>query len=187
MTIRDAINEILLSLNELPLDDTDVIEDIPIAITANKELDIAKKNILKKGWFFNTMTMSLVPNTDGYIPVPTTFLSVDGGDAEPTLVVRDWKLFDKSLLTFIFETSKDVEIVDNISFDDIPYTFADYITKLATLSAYINIRGDGTGITIRKNALDEARIDSIREDANMQDGNLLADTHASGLLDKSST
>ena len=186
MTIRDAINEVLLSLNESPLDETDVIEDIPITVTVNTEIEIAKKNILKKGWFFNTMLMSLQPNTDGYIPVPKSFLSVDGGSAEPNLVVRDWKLFDKELITFIFESAKDVEVIDSIPFDDIPHTFADYIVKLATLSAYTNIRGDATGISIRKTALSDSRIDAIREDANMQDGNLLTDSHSSGVLDRTS-
>jgi len=186
MTERDAINEILLSLNELPLEETDIVDDIPIAITVNKELDIAKKKILSAGWFFNTMNMSLVPNTDGYIPVPKTFLSVDGGSAEPNLIVRDWKLFDKDLLTFVFETNKDVEIIDNIPFDDVPYITADYIVKLATLTAYTDIIGDATGISKRENTLKDAKIESIREDANKQDGNLLTDTHSSGLLDRAS-
>jgi len=79
MNLRDAVNEILLSLNELPLDVEDAIEDIQIAIVVDTELQIAKKKILAKGWYFNTINMSLVPNIEGYIAIPFSFLSIDGG------------------------------------------------------------------------------------------------------------
>ena len=100
MTEREAVNEILLSLNELPLTNLDAIDDIQTAIICQAELRLAKKKILAQGWFFNTLDIYLSPNTEGYIPVPKSFLSVDGGADEADITVRDWKLFDKANLLF---------------------------------------------------------------------------------------
>ena len=184
MNLRDAINEILLSLNELPLDISDAVEDVPIAIVANQSLTIARKKILSKGWYFNTVTMSLVPNTEGYISIPLSFLSVDGGDAEPDLTVRDWKLFDKALLTFQFEDNKEVEVIEDLPFDDLPFSVANYIVAIASLQSYTDIIGDEAGVRVKSLAVNEAKIDAVRDDANNQDGNLLSDAHSTGLLDR---
>jgi hypothetical protein len=186
MDLREAINYILVSINEMPLDDTDVIEDVSMAVIANAHLNNAKKSILAKGWYFNTTSMSLVPNTLGYIVIPSNFLSVDGGDAEPNLTVRDWKLFDKSEFIFKFDSNKDVEVIEDIPIDDIPFLTADYIVKMASLMAYTSIFGDANGISIRRYDVNDARIEAIREDANNYDGNLLEDDHSSTLLDKTS-
>lgn len=184
MNLRDAINEILLSLNELPLDISDAVEDVPIAIVVDKSLTIARKKILGKGWYFNTITMKLVPNTQGYISIPLSFLSVDGGDSEPDLTIRDWKLFDLKEFTFKFTETQEVVVIEDIPFDDIPFAVANYIVAIATLQAYTDIIGDGNGITTKKYALDETRIDAMRDDANNQDGNLLTGTYVTGYLDR---
>jgi len=184
MNIRDAVNEILLSLNELPLDIEDAIEDIGIAVIVDKELTIARKKILARGWYFNTITMELVPNAENYIPIPLSFLSLDGGEAEPDLTVRDWKLFDKAELSFLFEDNKEVEVIEDLPFDDIPFSVANFIVATASLSSYINIIGNSEDINIRRLALNDAKIEAIRDDANNQDGNLLTDTHSTGLLDR---
>lgn len=184
MNKRDSINEILLALNELPLDITDNVEDIQIATIVDKQLDITKRKILSKGWYFNTTTRDLYPNVQGNIVIPLTFLSTDGGDNEPNLMVRDWKLFDKSEMSFIFDKSKECKVVEDIVFDDIPFIVADYITQVASLQAYINIIGNTEDISIRNRMIDIARIDAYREDANNRDGNILESDFVTGLLDR---
>lgn len=184
MNLRDAINEILLSLNEIPLDVADAVEDVPIAIVVNKSLNIAKKKILSKGWYFNTITIELKPNTDGYIPIPFSFLALDGGASEPNLTVRDWKLFDKSELTYKFTENKEVEVIEDIPFDDIPFSIANYIVAVASLQSYTDIIGDETGIRIKREAVNDARIDAVREDANNYDGNMIEDSHTTSILDR---
>jgi hypothetical protein len=186
MNLRDAINEVLLSLNELPLDVADAVEDVPVAVIVDQSIAIAKKKVLGKGWYFNTLDLELIPNTDGYIPIPFSFLSLDGGDAEPNLTVRDWKLFDKSTLSFKFEDNKSVQVIEDIPFDDIPFMTANYIVAMASLQSYTDIIGDESGIRIKREALIEAKIDAMREDANSTDGNLLNDAHATALLDRTS-
>ena len=112
---------------------------------------------------------------------------MDGGDAEPNLTVRDWKLFDKAELTYKFEDNKQVEVIEDMPFDDIPYNTASYVVAIASLEAYIDIIGDESGIAIRRERVRDAKIEALREDANKQDGNLLQDTHATTVLDRTST
>lgn len=185
MNKRDGINEILLSLNELPLDVADAVEDIQIAVIVDKWLDISKRKVLSYGWNFNTLTMNLVPNNLGYISIPQTFLSVDG-TGTTDLVVRDWKLFDKDTLSFIFTDPQEVEVIEDIPFDDIPFHYANYIIQFASLQSYINIVGNNDDIAVRRESLNAARIEALRDEANSLDGNLLTNVDTSTLLDRTS-
>jgi len=183
MNKRDAINEILLSLNELPLDITDLVEDIAIAVIVDKELDIAKRKVLSQGWYFNVLSHSLVPDIQGYIVIPKTFLSVDGAS---NIAVRDWKLFDTAAKTFKFDDVVIADVTEDILFDDVPFHIANYIVQFASLQAYINIIGNSEDISLRARVVNDARVEAIRDDAGKIDGNLLTNEYATGLLDKTS-
>lgn len=184
MNKRDAINEILLSLNELPLDIDDLIEDVPTAVIVEKELEIARKKILSYGWNFNSITITLTPDNDGYINLSNQFLSVDGFDNND-LIVRDWKLFDKANMTFKFTGSVELDIIEDSAFDDIPFHIANYIVQVASLQSYINIIGNTDDISLRKLSVDSARVEALRDDANKIDGNLLNSEYATQLMSRS--
>lgn len=186
MNKRDAINEILLSLNELPLDIDDLVEDVQTAVIVDKELEIARKKILSQGWYFNKTTRELTPNVDGYIIVPNNFFSVDPTDGASNIVVRDWKLFNKEDMTFIFTDTVTCDVVEDITFDDIPFTVADYIVQTASLRAYINIIGNSEDVNVRKEEIMQARLLAIKENARMIDGNVLNGTFVTSLLDRES-
>jgi len=184
MNRRDAINEILLSLNELPLDDTDVTEDIGIAVIVDAELNTANKKVLSQGWYVNTTDKSLTPDTDGYIVIPNTFLSVD---TESEYIVRDWKLYDKTNNTYKFDGAVIASVIEEIIFEDVPYHLANYIVHVASLKAYKDIIGGSIeDLRDMKLALDEARTEAIRDDANKIDGNLLTGTFVTSQLDRTS-
>lgn len=186
MNIVEAVNEVLLALNELPLDANDNISDIPIAVVAEKEILIAKKNILGLGWYFNKMTVSLSPNSAGYIIVPKSFLSVDGSGSNNTITVRDWKLFDKSTLSYKFNKKVECDIIEDLNFDDIPFIFSSYIVATATIKAHLSIIGNSSDVSELKSALQFIRIAAIRDDANNIDGNLLDNNYVSNQTDKTS-
>lgn len=184
MNTRDAINEILLSLNELPLDPSDLVEDIPTATIVQKELEIAKRKVLSYGWEHNSLSISLYPNNEGYIVVPNTYLSVDGGIDNPNIIVRDWKLYDKENKSFRFTGQIEVNVIEDIVFDDIPFHIANYIVQTASLQAYINIIGNTDDIKIRYEAVQVAKIEALRNDANKFNGNVLEQDYATQLLGK---
>lgn len=186
MNKRSAINEILLSLNEMPLDIEDSVDDIQTAKIVDTQLDIVKRNILSQGWFFNKITRSLSPDLSGYIAIPSTFLSIDGGDDYADVTVRDQKLFDKSELTFKFDEPIECKIVEDMDFDDIPFVIADYIVKSATVHSYINIIGNTDDISLRTQLMQAARLEALRENARNTDGNVLDGTFVTTLLDRDS-
>ena len=186
MNKRDAINEILLSLNEMPLDVEDSVEDIQTAKIVDSQLEITKRNILSQGWFFNTTTRELRPDVNGYIPLPSKFLSIDGGDNYGDIVSRDQKLFDKSNLTYKFDESVECVIIEDIYFDDIPFVVADYIVKSASLNAYINIIGNTDDVAIRSQLVQLSKLEALRENARNYDGNILDSSFVTTLLDRES-
>lgn len=181
MTTRDAINEILLSINELPLDATDDITDIQTAIIVNEHLSIAKRRVLSYGWNFNTTYKSLTPQTNLHIVIPSTYLSVDAG---ADYDVRQSELFDKVNYTFEFTDSIDATVIEDVDFSDVPYVIANYIIKEAALNAYISIIGDDSNVTLRHNAMVQARNDAFRENARKIGGNVLTKDYATDLLDR---
>lgn len=186
MQEREAINEILVNINELPLDDEDVIADINIAIIANTFLNVARKEVLSYGWNFNSLNLTMYPNTSGYIVVPDSILSIDPTTDTSTIIVRDYKLYDNAEQSFIFEEPVECDIIDDVSFDDIPFVVANYIIKLAVLNTYSNQIGDTKGIDIRAKLLQSAKVEALRDDANKHDGNILTSTFATTLLDRTS-
>lgn len=185
MNKRDAINEVLLNLNELPLDVDDLVADIQIATIVDEQIDISTKKILGYGWSFNTLTQTFFPNIERKIVIPSTVLSLVG-TTNKSLVVKDHKLFDKSTLSFNFDDGQEVEYYEEIAFDDIPFHVANFIVATASLTAYINIIGNTGDIAVRREELKEAKILAVREDANSIKGNFIDDdADLSDLLERS--
>jgi hypothetical protein len=187
----DAINEILINLNETPVDET--TQDpyvIPIVNIIDKQIDISTRKVLSKGWFFNKTTLTVAPTipdgeTFGYIPISSDYLSVDGGDAYPAITVRDNKLFDKSTTSYNFESSVTIDVVENIAdFADIPYHIANYITELASFQMYMNLFGSASDLNARASLVQQAATEAYREDLRAIDGNILAQDYATDLLDR---
>lgn len=183
MDTRTAINELLQNINEMPLTAEDSIEDIQVAILANNELNTSIREILSNGYNFNKLIVNLQPNSNGYINIPESYLSVDPTD-DTDYVVKDHKLFNKKDLTFIFDSAVECEVIENIPFDDIPFSISNYIVKLAGLRLYTNVIGDSSGINSRKELLDKARLEAIRYHARIKDANVLSNTFSTTLLDR---
>lgn len=186
MNYRDAVNEVLLALNELPLDPSDNLEDIPTALLVGRELDIARKKVLSYGWEFNTLKISFYPNEENNIVVPSTYLSADGTEDNPEVIIRDWKCFNKETNTFKFESPVILNVIDDVVFDDIPFPIANYIVQMASLKAYIDIIGNTQDVNIRRRELEEAKIEALRYDTRISDTNVLDSRYATDLLNMGS-
>ncbi len=186
MNKRDAINEVLLTLNELPLEVSDLVTDIPIAILVDREIDIAKKKILSYGWNFNTLLLSFYPNNQNNIVVPTTYLSVKPTTDNPDVIIRDWKVFNKAENSFTYTEPVELNVVDDVLFDDIPFHIANYIVQYASLKAYIDIIADNNGVSLRKQEMQESKIEALRYDAQVSDTNVLTQEYSTTLLNMTS-
>lgn len=183
MNKRDAINEVLLALNELPLDESDIITDLPTAVLIDKEIDIATRKVLTYGWKFNTLSFNFYPNNESNIVVPQTFLKADGGEDNPDLIIRDWKVYDSVNNSFVFTSSVVLNVVDDVPFDDCPFDIANYIVQTASLKSYIDIIGNTEDVAVRRTELRDAKVEALRYDTQSSDTNVFGGDYESNLLD----
>ena len=142
--------------------------------------------MLSIGWNFNTVIIDLVPNSSGYIVLPDSFLSVDSTNVANNYVMRDWKLFNRDDNTYKFDDVEECKVIESIVFDDIPFTYANYIIELASLSSYINIIGNTEDVSVRQVLVNNARIEALKDNARSIDGNILGDTFVTTLLSRDS-
>ena len=182
------VADVLLSM---PIEKQNIknINDIQKNITTVENIFVmSRRKILSYGWYFNTMTLTLVPNTNKYIAIPTSYLSVDDNSSN-THTVRDWKLFNNSELTFLFDDPVECVVIDDVPYDDLQQPYRAYVFADARHESYrsiLGLSGSTAEISIENKSLSEARILAVRDDANNQDGNLLTDTYSSTLLDRTS-
>ena len=188
MTQLEAINEILLSINEMPLTNEEFeaggLDTIQTCILARTYLDISRKEILSNNYIFNSFTMSLVPNISGYIIIPEGYLYVNADD--DNIIIRDNKLYDKTEESFIFEEPVSITVYEDYDIEDIPQQVSNYIVKKASLMAYSAMIGDANGINIKSNLLAIAKVDANKYKIKQSNTNVLENTHVTTFLDRSS-
>lgn len=134
MTELEAVNEMLMSIGQAPVNTLQVtgIKDVAIA---QKRLQTALRACLTKGWWFNTdEAYELTPDLDGNIVIPPNALKVDSDDADITERALDPKgrcLYNRADKTFEFTAPVPVRIVWGFDFDEIPQTARDYVATVA--------------------------------------------------------
>lgn len=179
----DALNEVLMSINEMPIDDINDIDGYPLAQLCKRSLNTLRKECLSTGWNFNTLDLTFSPNPNGMIVIPNHYLAVIS-DNDTDIVVRDWKLFRKSTQSFIFTESVTLNVVDDLSFNDLPFTCANYIVKLASLQMFSEIVADVNGISIRDRAVRKAELEMKRFNRKLSPKALTTGTFYTNLLDR---
>lgn len=133
-TELEAINEMLMSIGQAPVNSLAVsgIKDVAIA---RQRLRNSLRTCLSKGYWFNTdEAYVLTPDLDGNILIPVNALKVDSDDADITERRLDPKgrcLWNRADQTFEFSDPVTVRIVWGFEFEDIPQTARDYVATVA--------------------------------------------------------
>jgi hypothetical protein len=134
-TKLDAVNMILWSIGETPVNSLDVsgIRDVAIA---ELKLDETTRRVLNKGWDFNTDDeWELAADGSGHVLIPANALRVDPMDRSKRYVVRDdagqRKFWDKDEHTYVIGETVEVKIVWAYEFDEIPESGRMYIATRA--------------------------------------------------------
>lgn len=134
MTELEAVNEMLMSIGQAPVNSLAVsgIKDVAIA---RARLDTALRQILSRGWAFNTDTgYTFNPDVDGHIVPPATALKVKSESANVVLRRHPTKglaLYDADGQTFEFSEPLSCTVVWLFQFEDIPQTARHYIATVA--------------------------------------------------------
>lgn len=176
-TELDAVNSILMSVGETPVNTLDV--QSPEVAIAQSTLRQVCREIQSEGWVYNTeYELPFALNTDKEFVVPPTALRLDvnrykHGDSYD-VTRRDGKLYDRYSHSFKF-TGIDTLFVDVVwfyEFEDIPQVFRDYITAKASRVASGRMVNDETSIKILQAEESLLRAVAVEFDTSQADYNM---------------
>jgi hypothetical protein len=174
MDIYEGCNQLLGAIGEIPITDNtqaleaDATSDVGIA---RDTLLRMSKSIQQEGYWFNTEKgYPMVPNTDGYIPISNSILSIYSS----TIIVKDHKLYNTEKRTYIFEDTQEIDVVFEVQFDDLPYVVADVIVMEATTVFYNNILGDTQELRILETNAQRAQISLQKAQMKHKKANLIS-------------
>ena len=150
MTELDAVNKMLRFVGELPVPTSVIINDLPDgheAKTALELLEELNRELQETGWWFNTETWTY-PQVDGYITLPTTVIAIKSTNTKDKYLIKDNQVYDIKNQTKLFSTDLELTTIFEISFEEVPATFATLVVYEASKQLHMYLNGDAS---IQKN------------------------------------
>lgn len=131
-TKLDAVNKMLERVWESPVSSLETSGVSSVAL-AKRVLDESIRAVLAKGWAFNVEdNVTLTPDANGNINVPSNALEVDTMDEENLdVVVRGSRLYNKEDHTFAFTRSLKCRVIYLFDFEELPQAARTYISCVA--------------------------------------------------------
>tara|TARA_Y100001963_G_scaffold96993_1_gene133479 strand:+ start:211 stop:855 length:645 start_codon:yes stop_codon:yes gene_type:complete len=133
--IKKAINTMLTSIGEQPIQNVDDLGGLSDASIAKDILDNVSRAVQSRGWIFNTdLDVTMKPDDDKHIKIPDNILRIDTTtrlrDADNDIVERGRMLYDrqKNVNTFDADVKIKVDVIRELEFHDLPEPAKRYIT-----------------------------------------------------------
>ena len=127
----NAVNKLLRSINEPPIDTEEDINSLEEASIAATTLIETKREVLTEGWKFNRDdNYSFPQNDEGIIVIPANVLDISSSDGN--LIMRDWRLYSISGQTAIFDEPQSLNVIWDMGFNSLTHPIRNYITIRAT-------------------------------------------------------
>ena len=150
MELLEAVNTVLPILGEHIVTRVEGARH-PTVDLITGAIERKRKAVLSEGWWFNTATRTLSPDTEGYIATPAGIVAIYGEDCD--VEIDGSRLFDLTNDSRIFSKPILVKLIKDIEFDKLPYSCAIYITYLAAYEVYLQDYGlDNTAQALRGEA-----------------------------------
>lgn len=142
VTELDAINEIIGSIGEAPINTIDEVSNVD-AINATRILKAVTISTLQKGWSFNQTTeTTLTPDVfSKTIMWSANYINVIGTDGT-IYINNNGNLYDLRNQTDIFEAPIVVNILFLLPFNTLPECFKRYITTRASREFQVKYLSD---------------------------------------------
>jgi hypothetical protein len=138
-----AVNKLLSSIGQAPVNDDIEIDSTYDAKRAKECLEETKREVLARGWDFNTDKEWDFPiDQNGYIPVPYNVLDIVSSDRD--IIMRDWRLYSRKEKSAIFKNSVKCKVIWDMDFNSITYPIRHYITIKASRIFQREVLGDNT-------------------------------------------
>lgn len=162
MTLTDAVNICLRAVGESPVPTADSLN--PYATAALDIIEENTFNILSKGWWCNTQQgVRLQPNTDGDILLPANTLAINTDDPYGGYAQRGGKLYDLYTNSDKFTSPVELNIIEAVAFEDLPYSLAKHIAYQSALMMQVSYETEGIKIQIYNERATMASVEAKRE------------------------
>ena len=149
-TELEAVNTMLTSIGEQPIQNLDDLAGLTDASIARQILSNVSRAVQSRGWVFNTdLDKVMIPNLEGEIVLNDTILRVDTTtrmrDPDNDIVERGRKLYDRQTNSPKFEegTKVKVNLIIYLNFKDLPEPARRYISIRAARIFHDRVVGSG--------------------------------------------
>lgn len=120
ITELDVVNACLKSMGRSPLNS--LAGGSPVITSAQESLHTALMEEQGIGWWFNRELVTLIPNTDQQVYIPTDTLQLTTDENPPWLSTRGLRLYDNRIGDYFTTTQPiEVDLIRLIPLDDLPY------------------------------------------------------------------
>ena len=129
-TELDAINIMLSTIGEAPINSLAAVSGVADAVTAKNILNEVAIQVQEEGWHFNVETNFVLTPTypSKEIFVPDNCIEVDAEDVNIDVAMRGNRLYDRINHTYQFEQDIKCSIVLLLPFEELPQAARHYIT-----------------------------------------------------------
>lgn len=178
MILLDAVNLCLRYIGEMPVPSTvdiDSLDELHEARIIRNELLTTSRELQTKGWWFNREPWEFIPNSvDSKITVPVTVLTIKGTGAN--YVIRGGNLYDVEGNTFIFDDKVECLVIWELSFEELPQSFAQYVAYTTAMDVQSFLRGDTATNERLRQKVAESYLVVQKEDLSYNQYNLISGT-----------
>lgn len=182
-TELDAVNYLLLSIGESPVNTLEENYTDPIALMAYRTFHHISRQVQATGLHCNSESnYPLIRDEDGYLVLPKNTLKADASDPTIDVVVRGQRLYDRTNHSYKFKKDLKVDLVLFLSFEELPQVVRDYITVRAVRVFQSKSLGSENLHSFSMQDEMEAKIEMIREETDSYDYNMLRSPHVASML-----
>lgn len=143
MTEIDAINRMLRYIGELPIPTSVTIDSLPEgheAVIARVVLAETLREEQENKLWFNTFEVTYIPDTDGYVTLPSNVIAFESTD----YFKEGGLLYNKNDISGIFTDPITLTVRLEVTFDNIPDIFRTYVVLKAAKHLHVYLNGDDT-------------------------------------------
>ena len=170
--LLDAVNILLETINDLPIEDESEYTNFLEARQARSKIIEVTRAVLSERWDFNTDTNYTFPlDMQGMIPVPNNVLDIVGNLGD--VIMRNWKLYSKSNQSHVFTEEVPCTVVWLFDFNTLTHPLRHYITIRAARIFSARTIGDEKAIKFNEIDEEDARLAARRSETRTGQYNML--------------
>ncbi|QHJ82317.1 MAG: hypothetical protein [Bacteriophage sp.] len=145
MKLLESVNICLHVLGEARVTSTDTRHpsvDLILSTIATK-----KKDLLERGWWFNTSVVRMFPDEAGRIDYPADSLRIESTDVRKIYTARNGYLYSVLENTSVFSGPVDLQVSTDIDFEDLPECVANVVTYRTARAVYVGDLGYDSAVS----------------------------------------